>query len=289
MNEKDRTLLDDLLIQKALYGLDEADQAELDGLSPDADTEFRSLELTAAAIGLADAEIEPMPAHLRAKIEEDADRHFAQAQTLAAEAQPWPPAPTITSYSTSEDRGSGWFGWLGWAVAAAACVALGLTFYLNRPAPEREIANTTPPQQTVPPAPTNAQMRDEFVKTAADIIRASWAAGNVKGLTQVVGDIVWSEEKQAGYMTFKNLPPNPTDQYTYQLWIMDPSQEHPIDGGTFDVNAQGEIVVPITPKLKAKTPDMFAVTMEKPGGVPVSKKDKIVSIAKVETRGSPNS
>jgi hypothetical protein len=56
-----------------------------------------------------------------------------------------------------------------------------------------------------------------------------------------------------------------------------------VDGGTFDVSATGEVVIPINAKLKAKSPEMFAVTMEKPGGVVVSKREKIVAVAKVET------
>lgn len=290
MNEKDRNLLDDLLTRKAIYGLDDAEQNELDRVDPGtAETEFHTLEVTAAAVGLADIEVEPMPAHLRAKIEQAADRHFAEASTLVAESQAWAPStPAGASDHDAEARGSNWFGWLGWATAVAACIALAAALYINRPPQQPEAVRDIPPQQITPPPPTNAQMRDDLVKTAADIIRASWAAGNVKGLSQIVGDIVWSEQKQAGYMTFKNLPPNPPDQYTYQLWIMDKTQEYPIDGGTFDVGTQGEVVIPVNAKLKAKTPDMFAITMEKPGGVPVSRKDKIVSVAKVETRRAPN-
>lgn len=290
MNEKDRKLLDDLLTKKAIYGLDEAEQAELEQLDPgNADAEFRSLEMTAAAIALADIEIEPLPAHLRSRIAESADTHFAEAKTVVSDSQPWPPVTSQPKYYEPEEKGgSGWFGWLGWAVAFAACIALAVTLYVNRPPAPPDVAKDQAP--VIPAPPTNAQMRDDLVKTATDIVRATWAAGNVKGLTQIVGDIVWSDEKQSGYMTFKNLPPNPTDQYTYQLWIMDDSQEKatPIDGGTFDVSATGEVVIPINAKLKAKSPDMFAVTMEKPGGVVVSKREKIVSIAKVETPREPN-
>jgi hypothetical protein len=287
MTEKERDILDDLLIKKALYGLDEAEERRLLELDPgNGEIELRSLEMTAAAVALADIEIEPMPVSLRSKIEEGADRHFAEAKTLVGDAPPWPPVSQPKYYEVEEKQGSGWFAWLGWAVAVAACIALAVTFFVIRPSSQPTVVKDQPPVVKTPP--TNAEMRDDFVKTATDIVRASWAAGNVKGLTQLVGDIVWSDEKQSGYMTFKGLPPNPPDQYTYQLWIKTKDQEDMIDGGVFDVNAQGEIVVPINAKLKARSPDMFAVTMEKPGGVPRSKKDKIVSIAKVETHREPN-
>jgi hypothetical protein len=85
-------------------------------------------------------------------------------------------------------------------------------------------------------------------------------------------------------MRFRGLPVNDVQKETYQLWIFDKTQDKatPIDGGTFDVTSDGEVVVPINAKLKAQEPVMFAVTVEKPGGVVVSKREKIVALAKVE-------
>ena len=85
-------------------------------------------------------------------------------------------------------------------------------------------------------------------------------------------------------MRFKNLPKNDTNAYTYQLWIFDETQSDktPIDGGTFDVNADGEIVVPIDARLKARGAKAFAITMEKPGGVVVSDRKQVPAIASVK-------
>ena len=84
------------------------------------------------------------------------------------------------------------------------------------------------------------------------------------------------------------MPANDPSKATYQLWIFDQTQDKatPIDGGTFDVDANGDVVVPINPRLHATKPEMFAVTMEKPGGVVVSKREKIAVLAKVETQKS---
>jgi hypothetical protein len=46
-------------------------------------------------------------------------------------------------------------------------------------------------------------------------------------------------------------------------------------------NADGEVIIPINAKLKARKPAMFAVTVEKPGGVVVSDRKNIVALAKV--------
>ena len=89
---------------------------------------------------------------------------------------------------------------------------------------------------------------------------------------------------QEGYLRFTNLPKNDTGVYTYQLWIFDENQDPktPIDGGIFDVNAEGEIIVPITAKLRARGAKAFAITMEKPGGVMVSDRSKIVTLGSVK-------
>ena len=81
---------------------------------------------------------------------------------------------------------------------------------------------------------------------------------------------------------------NDKTKETYQLWIFDKTQDAktPIDGGTFDVNSDGEVVIPINAKLKAQEPAMFAITMEKAGGVVVSDRKKIAALAKVENQSS---
>lgn len=87
----------------------------------------------------------------------------------------------------------------------------------------------------------------------------------------------------------RGLPKNNADASTYQLWIFEENQgdKTPIDGGTFNVSSDGTVVIPIDAKLAAKNPSMFAVTVEKPGGVVVSKREKVAALAKVETSGPP--
>jgi hypothetical protein len=55
-----------------------------------------------------------------------------------------------------------------------------------------------------------------------------------------------------------------------------------VDGGVFDVDREtGDVVVPITARLKVVEPTLFAVTIEKPGGVVVSKRERIVVTAAI--------
>ncbi len=289
MKEENREILFDLLTKKAIYGLDESEQARLDNMGgPEAELEFRSLEITAAAINMAGlSSEEPLPESLFSKIAADAEQYFGATENKAD--SPWPPAtsPVFTSsdiFSDSPRRS--WSGWLGWAAAAAACIALVVNLWVTRVQPP-ETAKNLPPTD-VPKVMTPAELRESMMKSTAGLIKADWAAGNVKDITQLSGDVIWSDDKQAGYMRFKGLPVNDPAKETYQLWIFDKTQDKatPIDGGTFDVNSEGEVVIPINAKLKASGPEMFAITVEKPGGVVVSKREKLAAIAKVETHSS---
>ena len=72
-------------------------------------------------------------------------------------------------------------------------------------------------------------------------------------------------------MRFIGMPVNDPNRQQYQLWIVDPDRDaQPVDGGVFDVNEDGEVIVPINAKLPIDDPTTFAITVEKPGGVVVS-------------------
>jgi hypothetical protein len=282
MTDQEKELLYDLLVKKVTCGLDDQDQEQLDGFDTQlVEAEFRSLELAAAAISMASVEVEPMPEHLFARILDDAPH--AKADLVVA---PDRPAPVFTAADVFDKKPRrSLTAWLGWGFAAVFAVALGVDVYHDRIEPRIEQAKTVeqPAQRPLTPA----EQREELLRTAPDVIRASWAPGNVKDMP-VAGDIVWSDSKQQGYMRFQGLPPNDTTKTCYQLWIFDETQDKatPIDGGIFDVAANGEVIVPIKAALTAVKPGMFAVTIERHGGVVVSKREKIAALAKVETHST---
>ena len=289
MSQDRQELLIDLLTAKAIYGLGEDEQAQLDSLGERGlDDELRALEITAAAINMAALSDEgPIPAHLYSKVAADAREYFAHVQApvdVPAAVEPvMQPRPIVVEPERSA-FGS-WFGWLGWAAAAAACIALAVVWFRQQPA---QVAVVPPPSVQTPDALTPAQQRQQLMSSSAGLVKAVWGAGNVKEMEKMSGDIVWSDQKQTGYMRFSGLPVNDARKETYQLWIFDKTQDKatPIDGGTFDVTSNGEVVIPIDAKLKAVDPTMFAITIEKPGGVVVSKREKVVALAKVETASS---
>jgi hypothetical protein len=177
---------------------------------------------------------------------------------------------------------SNWVTWSGWAVAAAACVALAFVA-LRSPSSGRD-----PDVIVAQPLPNPRADRERFIAaaTASDpnFVTAAWSPGNTP--EKVAGDVVWSDVEQRGYLRFVNLPINDPEKWVYQLWIFDATgdERYPVDGGVFSVTgvdpATGEAIVQIDPKIKVGKGVMFAVTIEKPGGVVVSDRSKIVALAK---------
>ena len=217
-----------------------------------------------------------MPAHLRANIRASAERYFDEKETAIASAR------NVPAVSVETQRPS-IMNWLGWAVAAAACLALIANIYFTRP--QIIIGSGPTPTPTIDSPPTLAQQRQKLIDSATDIKRASWGKGNVKEIADVSGDIVWSDREQAGYMVLRGLPVNDKARQQYQLWIFDETQSDktPIDGGVFDVNQNGEVTIRVNAKLKASNPKLFAITIEKPGGVVVSERGRIAALGKLET------
>ena len=281
MKEDDRDRLQELLADRAVQGLSAEEQAELDELMKEYpeghDKEGSRLDLAAAALDLSNAEVdEPMPAALRERILADAYRYFDARYPEAAEASPGrapvsrspnatPPAAS-TSYRTTRWQMAGWY-------AAAACLLLAVLGWYPR-----LVSTKTPP-------PTLAEMRSRLMAEAPDLIRTSWAPAVAQPGRMIGGDVVWSNAEQQGYMRFQGLPAVDPSMSEYQLWIFDANQDerYPIDGGVFAVDeATGEVIVRINAKIKVAEPKLFAITVEKPGGVVVSKRDKLMLVAKVE-------
>ena len=295
MNEKNKERMLDLLTDQVLFGLNAEEVAELkelERLFPELKGD-NSFELTASAISLNSLEnIEPMPNHLRSKILADADNYFKtnilreetpknilSFQPKLREVVPISEDAEPAKIIEFKPQRQSWSNWLGWAVAAAACLVLALNLWFTRvQSPQLVEVKPTPQVLTV------TEQREQLLKEA-EIVKADWTEANPKQPVGISGDVVWSNKNQKGYLRLRGLPKNDASQKTYQLWIFDANQDEktPVDGGIFDASENGEIIIPINAKLKVGKPQMFAVTAEKAGGVVVSDRKNIVTIAKVST------
>lgn len=258
----------DLLVQLETEGLDDAASRDLDQLLAAAPPAARdALAGAAAAITLASRlPVEPLPASLRdtlvakgrATVRETAQRRVVPL----AERRPPPAVPTAGTRM-------GWY-------AAAASMLLAVAAWWPK------LATDGPVQP--PPVPTLAEQRAALLAAADAALELPWSGTEDPASAAVAGDVVWDPVTQTGYMRFTGLPTNDPGEQQYQLWIFDGTRDDrfPVDGGVFDVPAGAdEVVVPIRAKLPVRSAALFAVTVEKPGGVVVSSRERIVALAQV--------
>ena len=286
MNELSKNRLLELLADQTIFGLVGEEFMELEQLKkqfPEWEKDL-SFELTAAAIGLSSLEIsEDIPTNLRTKIFASADEFFNQSDELkqivksASQTEATADEAIQKTFEFKPQRP--FWQWLGWAVAATACVALAINLWTTRP--QNEIVQNPPPAQSPTPKLSAAQERAQLLSVASDAVKIPLA--DPKNTKEILGEMVWSNELQKGYARFSNLPANDIAKETYQLWIVDETQnpKTPVSGGVFDISAKGEVVIPIDPQLTIKKPAAIAVTVEKPGGVVVSGQEKVVAFAKI--------
>ncbi len=289
-NEKKERMLE-LLSYQAIFELNEEERVELNRLKNQFPhlADNNSFELAAASIGMSDIRIVEMPESLRLKILKNAENYFdykleaREFSSIETDSRPAAinPEPNFVEVSPAVVEKSPFWQWFGWGLAVAASILLAINLWTTRFQPQTEIAKDTKTIQTPTPELSIAQKRDQLVAAAPDIIKAK--VESPKDNKDLSGDVVWSNSLQKGYITFRGLPANNPAKETYQLWIFDETQDdkYPVSGGVFDVNENGEIIVPINAELKIKNPVMFALTGEKPGGVVVSDRKKLVALAKI--------
>ncbi len=249
--ERERLL--ELLADEALGCLAASERSELDHLlARHRDVPRRVLMETVAEADLAIAarDREPLPPSLRDRI-------------LRATAQ--------AGESRSAPKGLRRLHTLVY-LAAAAVVLTGFLFLLKTPRETFGDRSLAAAQLEV----------DRLVARAHDVKRWNWKAGpdplgTGSGMN---GEVVWSSEEQRGFMVFHGLKANEAKAEQYQLWIFDKTRDdrYPVDGGVFDCEGP-DAIVPIEAKIRVTEPALFAVTVEKPGGVVVSDRSRIAALA----------
>jgi len=78
--------------------------------------------------------------------------------------------------------------------------------------------------------------------------------------------VVWDERKQRGILKITQLPPN-ADDHDYQLWLVDPRYQNPVDGGVFHVANDGTQSIGFHPNTPVREAKAFAISLERKGGV----------------------
>lgn len=275
----------DLLVERAQRPLEDSEAWQLRELGAEGDDSF---DLAAASAALAMTPIEPMPAELAAKVLNQSPAGFRTIPgVMPSQLRPAPviaPTPPVTDLERAREKKTSRFAQIAPWIAAAACLALaiGAVLWASDQKRENKPVVITPP---VTPTPTAKELREKLLATASDVSMLQWSATEDPNGKGAAGDVVWSHSEQRGFMRFVGLTPNDAKQFQYQLWIFDKNRDdkYPVDGGVFDVSSTGEIIVPISAKLPVSDATLFAVTVEKPGGVVVSARERIVVTAARKT------
>lgn len=259
----------ELLADRATGALTEADRAELEALLAEPDRELDAV-IGGLLTAFDDPAPRPMPAGFKDRLAAEG-RRLVESGALAGpahappdhappdRARPEPAAPPAYRFPSSA-------GWLAAAVLALVAAAGWWPRLAGPPTYREQLAQLT-----------EEDPGTEIIEFEAMTDPAA------AGLT---GKIYWSQARQEGYFRVRNLATNDPSREQYQFWFFDKSRTHPVDGGVFNLadgqldRATGEYIFPIHAKLTVREPVMFAVTVEEPGGVVVTKQERVVMIAK---------
>ncbi len=125
---------------------------------------------------------------------------------------------------------------------------------------------------------TLAETRDDLEKKVAKLenaekpgalsqLRVATLTSKLSTAPRAAGTIVWDADAQQGILKVANAPALALNK-DYQLWLVDPAYQQPVDAGVFTVDEKGATEFKFRPKLRVTSANAFAVTVERKGGVP---------------------
>lgn len=235
-----------------------------------------SFGASAAAVALSVPQM-PAPAGLKANL----------MAALEAETTGQPAPAPVTSFPFTR-----YFAW-----AAAAALAVTTTWLSTQNASLRtENDSLRTQQRLVHIAYETAQnqlaerslLAESMINDLGTRLRRSedLARLKVSALASLAGNTaeaqaiaVWDPDQQAGLLTFEKLPAI-ADEQDYQIWVIDPSYQNPVNGGVFHVEKDGSVSLAFRPDQPVTKATAFAISLEKKGGVPKAE-GPIVLLGKV--------
>lgn len=283
----------DLVIEEATQGLNPDDKRTLEQMlfAEESRLDAEEIELTIAALDVANFSDRDqygsgiaMPSGLYEKLLADGKSFMndglKSSELATADAdRPAKSDPVVQPRIQSDDRAlSTATRWRDLVAAAALVAGILLTCFglvaLNSDG--NSIASLTSAEQL-------EQFQREY---STELKKVSWVQNDQSGGENVSGEVIWSDAKNEGYMVFEGLKVNDPSKELYQLWIFDATRPEtttePVNGGVFNVDSTGKVVVPIDFTIKTGQVSMFALTIEKPPGVTVSKREKLPVLAQVK-------
>lgn len=164
-----------------------------------------------------------------------------------------------------------------WWVAAAATFLAVLAWWprSDRATQVAESPNPDPIATQTAAAPA--------LDERGDTIALAFTATEDESAAGASGRMLWNPTLQRGEMRIDGLAVNDPGTFQYQLWIFDAQRDerYPVDGGVFDIDGSS-VVVAVAPPVPVSEATLFAITVEPPGGVVVSSRERIALVASSE-------
>jgi anti-sigma-K factor RskA len=161
--------------------------------------------------------------------------------------------------------------WFPWALAACLGVLCGILLIRQSNRENDFTAQLAQMNQTI--ATLQATTNDLHAAVAELKRKNDMANLRIAVLDSMVADskavavTLWDNDRQDGMLVVQKLGELPPDK-DYQLWVIDPNSESPIDAGVFKVDATGNMRANFKAKAIVKAANKFAVTVERKGGSP---------------------
>ncbi len=281
----------DLLAAQAAFGIDLSDQERLHRLQEQecSDYEFAAAACHVGWLG----ETEAVPDALMRKLREAGQNWKPDSSEASVSASPFGAADSAGAPAPSRSGAAGPQAprvpvWM--LAAAGLLAAFGAWTFLTNRSLTRQLASEQLAQAEARAAALAAAdpakgLEDLIARAPADLLRRPFGPGPDATGAAIEGEVFWTGTGQEGYMRLKGLAPNDASAEQYQLWIIDGKREGspPVDGGVFDMpDVEGDVVIAIDAAVEVFEPTVFAVTVEKPGGVVVSKQERVSIAASAE-------
>jgi len=136
--------------------------------------------------------------------------------------------------------------WIPWTVAA--CLALFCAYAIKD---EQDLRRRL------------KHLRERDVLAQLEVVALD---SNVQAAPEARAVVVWDGRKQRGVLRVEKLPPNDA-AHDYQLWLIDPRYQNPVNGGVFHFAGKARARITFQPAIPVRRPRGFAVSLEREGGV----------------------
>lgn len=191
----------------------------------------------------------------------------------------------VVSLPSRAEPSAGWSIWLPWALAACLVIVCALSLSQQKSLRQKISAQAKQLTDLNQMADALRNETDGLKQAVATLretnqlqnVRIAMLSSLLEDSPKAVAVSLWDDQQQRGVFVVQNLKPLPSDK-DYQLWVIDPKYQTPVNAGVFQVDAQGNVRLQFKADKLIETASKFAVTQEPKGGLPTPTMKNLVLI-----------